>query len=115
MEPIARIRALTGITTAQIPDVELEAILDMNDGAVFCAAADAADRIAASLIAGSGVTSVEDISIDRTRPIERWSALADRLRARCDREADEQWDDGPAVVEFYPRGYGAPEAVERHV
>ncbi|MDN5687125.1 MAG: hypothetical protein L0G94_10700 [Brachybacterium sp.] len=109
---IARIRALTGITDAQVPDEDLVELLELHDGQVYCAAADAADRMGNTLITGAGVTAVEDISMDRRRVIEGWRGLADRLRARCTREQDEAWDDGPAVVEFYPWGHGAPEAVE---
>lgn len=112
MTDLERIRAVTGITVDQIPDAELEVILDLADGMVLCAAADAADRMATSLIGGAGVTAVEDISMDRRRPIEAWRGLADRLRARCEREQFE--DDGPCVVEFRPYGYSSGvEAGER--
>lgn len=109
---VKRVRALTGITTSQITDEVLEELLDVQDGAVYCAAADAADRMGTALIGGAGVTSVEDISIDKRRPIGQWQGLADRLRKRCLIEEAEAWDDGPSVVEFHPWGYGRPEAVE---
>lgn len=112
MDELAKIRALTGITPEQISDSDLETILEFNDGRVYCAAADAADRMGTALISGAGVTAVEDISIDRRRVIDGWRALADRLRKRCLLEAAEEADDGPAVVEFHPWGRSGPEAVE---
>lgn len=114
MDDLARIRALTGITIDQIDDSTLYELLELVDGQVYCAAAQAADRMATRAIGGVGVTAVEDISIDRRRVIDAWTALADRLRARCERDQAEAWDDGPAVVEFHPFGYGSPEAVEHH-
>lgn len=111
--PISRVRAVTGITEAQISNADMVELLELNDGMVYCAAADAADRVGTALIKGAGVTSVEDISVDKRRPVQMWQGLADRLRARCDREQADAWDDGPAVVEFRPHGYGGgPEAVE---
>jgi hypothetical protein len=113
MDEIDRIRALTGITTAQVPDSDLEALLALHEGRVYCAAADAADRIGNGLIDHLDVTAVEDISIDTRRVMDGWRGLADRLRKRCLLEEAEAWDDGPAVVEFRPHGYGwGPEAVE---
>ena len=112
MDEIDRIRALTGVTAEQISDADLEVILEFNDGRVYCAAADAADRMGTSLISGAGVTAVEDISVDRRRVIDGWRSLADRLRKRCLLEAVEEADDGPSVVEFHPWGRGGPEAVE---
>ena len=112
MDDIARIRALTGVTAEQISDSDLEAILEFNDGRVYCAAADAADRMGTSLISGAGVSAVEDISIDRRRVIDGWRGLADRLRKRCLLDEAEAADDGPSVVEFHPWGLGGPEAVE---
>ena len=112
MDELDKIRALTGITAEQISDADLSVILEFNDGRVYCAAADAADRMGTTLISGAGVTAVEDISIDRRRVIDGWRALADRLRKRCLLEAAEEADDGPAVVEFHPWGRGGPEAVE---
>lgn len=113
LDEIDRIRALTGITQEQVSDVDLTALLDLHDGQIYCAAADAADRVGTSLIGGAGVTSVEDIAIDRRRPVTLWQGLADRLRKRCLLEQVEAWDDGPSVVEFRPHGYGGgPEAVE---
>lgn len=112
MDEIDRIRALTGITQEQVSDADLEALLELHDGQVYCAAADAADRVATGLIGGAGVTSVEDISIDKRRPITMWQGLADRLRKRCLIDQAEQWDDGPSVVEFHPWGHRGPEAVE---
>ena len=112
MDEIDRIRALTGITTEQIGDADLSVILEFNDGRVYCAAADAADRMGTSLISGAGVSAVEDISVDRRRVIDGWRALADRLRDRCLLDEAEAADDGPAVVEFHPWGLGGPEAVE---
>lgn len=111
--PISRVRAVTGITEAQISNSDMAELLELNDGMVYCAAADAADRLGNSLIAGAGVSAVEDISIDRRRVIDGWRSLADRLRDRCERDQADAWDDGPAVVEFRPHGYGGgPEAVE---
>lgn len=109
---VARIRALTGITLDQVSDEDLEELLDVHDGAVYCAAADAADLMGTYLIGGAGVTSVEDISVDARRPIGQWQVLADRLRSRCEREQAEAWDDGPSVVEFHPWGHRGPEVVE---
>lgn len=111
-DEIDRIRALTGITAEQITDQDLLALLELHDGQIYCAAADAADRVGTSLIGGAGVTSVEDIAIDRRRPVTLWQGLADRLRKRCLLEQEDAWDDGPAVVEFHPWGHGGPEAVE---
>lgn len=112
MEDIDRIRALTGITVAQVSDADLEALLDLHDGQVYCAAADAADRVGNGLISDLDVTSVEDISIDTRRVMDGWRGLADRLRKRCLLEESERWDDGPSVVEFHPWGHRGPEAVE---
>lgn len=112
MDDLARIRSLTGITADKISDDDLAALLELHDGQVFCAAAEAADRMATGLVKGAGVTAVEDISIDRGRVIDAWTGLADRLRARCEREQAESWDDGPSVVEFRPWGIPGPEAVE---
>jgi len=112
MDELDKIRALTGITAEQISDADLSVILEFNDGRVYCAAADAADRMGTSLISGAGVSAVEDISIDRRRVIDGWRGLADRLRKRCLLEEAEEADDGPAVVEFHPWGLGGPEAVE---
>lgn len=112
MDEIDRIRALTGITEAQITDQDLTVLLDLHDGQVYCAAADAADRVGNGLIGDLDVTTVEDISIDTRRVMDGWRSLADRLRKRCLLEEAERWDDGPSVVEFHPWGYGGPEAVE---
>lgn len=112
MEPIDRIRALTGITAGQVPDTDLQALLDMHDERVYCAAADAADRIGNGLIGDLDVTSVEDIAIDTRRVMDGWRSLADRLRKRCLLEEAEAWDPGPLVVEFHPWGRRGPEAVE---
>ena len=112
MDEIDRIRALTGITAAQVSDTDLQALLDMHDGRVYCAAADAADRVGNGLIEQLDVTSVEDISIDTRRVMDGWRSLADRLRERCLIEESERWDDGPSVVEFHPWGRRGPEAVE---
>lgn len=112
MDDIDRVRALTGATPGQISDGEISALLDLNDGRVYCAAADVADRIGNGLITDLDVTAVEDISIDTRRVLDGWRGLADRLRKRCLLEAAEESDDGPAVVEFHPWGRGGPEAVE---
>lgn len=112
MTDLERIRAVTGITVDQIPDDELGVFLELADGMVLCAAADAADRMATSLIGGADVTAVEDISVDTRRVIDGWRGLADRLRKRCLLEEIERWDDGPSVVEFRPWGRRGPEAVE---
>lgn len=112
MDDIARIRALTGITEAQISDADMQAIIDLYPGQIYCAAAAAADRMATSLIGGSGVTAVEDISVDRRRPVQAWWDLADRLRKLCEADDAARWDDGPAVVEFAPYGAAGVEAVE---
>lgn len=112
MTELEQIRALTGVTAEQISDDHLAVILEFNDGRVYCAAADAADRMGTSLISGAGVTAVEDISVDRRRVIDGWRSLADRLRKRCLLDEAEAADDGPAVVEFHPWGLGGPEAVE---
>lgn len=112
MGDIDLIRSLTGITAEQISDQDLAVILEFNDGRVYCAAADAADRMGTTLIGQLDVTSVEDISIDTRRVIDGWRSLADRLRGRCQADDAEQWDDGPTVVEFHPWGHGGPEAVE---
>lgn len=112
MDEIGRIRSLTGITPEQISEQDLAVILEFNDGSVYCAAADAADRMGTSLISGAGVTAVEDISVDRRRVIDGWRSLADRLRDRCLSDEADAVDDGPAVVEFHPWGLGGPEAVE---
>lgn len=112
MDEVDQIRALTGVTAEQITDADLLVILEFNDGRVYCAAADAADRMGTALISGAGVTAVEDISVDRRRVIDGWRALADRLRDRCLLDEAEAVDDGPAVVEFYPWGLRGPEAVE---
>lgn len=109
---VDKIRSLTGITVEQLSDDVLEDLLELHEGRIYCAAADAADRMGTVLISGAGVTAVEDISIDRRRVIEGWRALADRLRKRCLLEEAEEWDDGPSVVEFHPWGRGGPEAVE---
>lgn len=111
---VARMRALTGITTEQIPDQDLEELIAEHDGQVLCAAADAADQMGTRLISGSDVTKVEDITIDVRRTIQEWQGLADRLRKRCFLEEAQKWDDGPGVVEFHPHGYRAGvEGVER--
>lgn len=109
-EAVARIRALTGITEAQVSTQDLVVLLELNDGSVYCAAADAADQVAAGLMSSGAVTSVEDITIDHRRPVQAWQSLADRLRARCDQEQDNAA--GPFVVEFQPRS--GIEAVEHH-
>lgn len=111
-ELIARVRALTGITSTQLTDADLTVLLELNDDRVYCAAADAADRVGNGLISGAGVTAVEDISMDRRRVIDGWRGLADRLRGRCEDEIGDEVDAGPSVVEFRPYGYGAAEAVE---
>lgn len=112
MDELARIRALTGATAEQIPDQDITALLELHDGQVYCAAADAADRVGNGLIGDLDVTKVEDISIDTRRVMDGWRSLADRLRKRCLIEEAERWDDGPSVVEFHPWGHGSPEAVE---
>ena len=114
MTDVQRVRSLTGITVDQIPDDDLAELIELYDGQVFCAAAEAADRMGTRSIATAGVTAVEDITMDRRRVVESWTSLADRLRARCERDEAEVWDDGPTVVEFHPWGHRAPEAVERH-
>ena len=108
-EQIARVRALTGITPEQISDEDL-AVLITTAGDVLCAAADAADRMAVSMIGTSGITSVEDITVDRRRPMQAWVDLAARLRARCVEEARD--GGGMSVVEFAPYGGSGIEAVE---
>ena len=112
MDEIDRIRALTGITPEQISDQDLAVLLEANEGRMYCAAADAADRIGNGLIGHLDVTSVEDISIDTRRVMDGWRTLADRLRKRCLADEAEAWDPGPSVVEFHPWGRGGPEAVE---
>ena len=112
MDEIERIRALTGITPEQISDQDLAVLLELHDGRVYCAAADAADRIGNGLIEHLDVTSVEDISIDTRRVMDGWRGLADRRRKRCASDEAEAWDPGPSVVEFHPWGRGGPEAVE---
>ena len=112
MDDIDRSRALTGSTPEQGSDGDLAALLEFNAGRVYCAAADAADRMGTALISGAGVTAVEDISIDRRRVIDGWRSLADRLWTRGLLDAAAAADDGPVVVEFHPGGRGGPEAVE---
>lgn len=112
LDEIDRIRALTGATTAQVTDQDITALLELHEGAVYCAAADVADRIGNGLIEHLDVTSVEDISIDTRRVMDGWRGLADRLRKRCLLEESERWDPGPSVVEFRPWGHRGPEAVE---
>lgn len=112
MDPVARVRLLTGITPDQISDIDLYDLVEAHDGFVYCAAADAADRVALSSVSGGAVTSVEDITVDHRRPVQMWQGLADRLRARCEQDQAAAWDDGPAVVEFRPWGSGGPEATE---
>ena len=112
-ELVKRVRALTGATAAQIEDYDIEQLIELHDRQVYCAAADVADRLGTDLIGDLDVTSVEDISIDTRRVVDGWRSLADRLRKRCLLEASEAYDDGPAVVEFRPHGYGrGAEAVE---
>lgn len=111
VDDLNQVRLLTGITSKQIPDPLLLEIMKL-EADPLCAAAAAADRMAAQTIGVSAVTSVEDISLDRRRVVQGWQDLADRLRARCHAEAEEDSDDGPAVVEFAPWGPSGVEAVE---
>lgn len=112
MDAVARVRSLTGITPDQVSDLDLYDLVEAHDGFVYCAAADAADRVGNGLIGQLDVTSVEDISIDTRRVVDGWRGLADRLRKRCLLEEIERYDDGPSVVEFRPWGHRGPEAVE---
>ncbi|MFC0673547.1 hypothetical protein [Brachybacterium hainanense] len=108
MEDLERLRRITGITADQIPDADMLAIIAEHPGQIWCAAAAAAEILATRHAGGSGVTAVEDIAIDRRRPLTAWLDLADRWRRRCEDESDE----GPYVIEFQPCGPRGVEAVE---
>ena len=112
MDAVSHVRLLTGITPDQVSDLDLSDLVEAHGGLVYCAAADAADRVALSSMGSGAVTSVEDITVDHRRPVQMWQGLADRLRARCEQDQAEAWDDGPAVVEFHPWGSAGREAAE---
>ena len=98
-------------TLPSVESADMDAVLERFgiDGAqtiseyvAKLAAADVLDRVAMAMALKSGVTRVEDITIDRGRPALALRELAARLRAEV-ADAD---DPGIAVAEFspYPSG-----------
>lgn len=115
---IQQARTLSGVTTATVADITtrygMYGIDAYGDTAPiwvqYWVAADLALWQGQQLIGTSGVTAVEDISVDQRRPVQSWWDLADRLRARGDELEADSVGAGPFVVPY--GGRTSPEAVE---
>lgn len=83
-------RTVTGLTAAEMPDDSLTALLELHDGSVKLAAADALEVVAGQLV--TAVTS-DDISLDGSKRAGVLMARAGRLRQQAADEAAAS-DDG---------------------
>jgi hypothetical protein len=91
---LARVRLLTGATTADVDDDGVQAFLDQENGAVKLAAADVLELMAGQL------TDVESDDIKLSGSKQAATLLA---RAKSLREQHYLYDDGALIVVCGPR------------
>jgi hypothetical protein len=102
------VRALTGLSTAELDDAQIDVFLEVNAayvGSTKLAAADALEVYAGQLTA----VQSDDISIDGSKRAAVLMARAARLREQALAEAD----DAGFTFEIVPSGYCRPELTER--
>ena len=103
----AKVRLLTGLTDGEISNTGITALLEMNDGTVKLAAADALETVAGQL--ATVTASSDDISIDGSKRAGVLMARASRLRAAAAADAA---DHGFFFDVVAPAGY-RPELTPR--
>lgn len=103
----AQVRATTRLTTTELPDLDIDALLESNGNVVKLAAADALEGFASTL---TSVTS-DDISIDDSKRATVLMQRAIRLREQAAQEAADS-DDGFSF-DVVGSGTCRPELTER--
>ena len=106
--PTEQVRTLTGLTAAEMPELTITSLLELNDDSVRLAAADALETYAGTLI--TAVQS-DDISLDGSKRATVLMARAARLRELAAAAAAET-DDGFSFDVVFPTSY-RPELTER--
>ena len=99
-------------STKILSDEQVQGYLDLNDGNVRRAAADALDAVATSEVLVSKVIRTQDLDTDGAKVADALRKHADRLRqlAAAQDAIDDSWD-GFDVVDTIP-GRPRPEASE---
>jgi hypothetical protein len=81
----AQVRLLTRLTAAELPDTDIEALLELNGGTVKLAAADALEAFAGTL----ATVESDDMRVDDTRRAATLMARAQRLREQAHADAED--------------------------
>jgi hypothetical protein len=102
----ATVRLIAGLTSTELTDDNIDALLELNDGFVRLAASDALETYAGSLI--TAVQS-DDISLDGSKRASVLMARAARLRQQASAEAD----DGAFAFDVVFDNQQRPELTER--
>lgn len=111
-----RVRLLVADTdnsNAVFADIEIDAFLEMEDGNVLLAAAQALDTIATNEALIQKVAKHADTTTDGAKLAEALMKRAKTLRDRA-AEVDVDGDDDFAVAEFADPVFGQREFLERH-
>jgi hypothetical protein len=104
------VRALTGLSTAELDDAQIDVFLEVNAayvGSTKLAAADALEVFAGQL--ATIAAQSDDISIDGSKRASVLMARASRLREQALTEAD----DAGFTFDVVDSGYCRPELTER--
>lgn len=89
-----------GTASYLFEDAQIEGLLELNDGRVRLAAADAVEAIAFSEALISKVISTEDLSTDGSKVANTMLTKARQLRASDDAQRDREALDHVALVRF---------------
>src|SRR5699024_10108714 len=92
----------TGTASYMFEDTQLEGLLELNNGRVRLAAADAVEAISASEVMSSKVISTEDLKTDGAKLATAKLAKARQLRDADDHDRRRKASDHFQLVRFMP-------------
>ena len=93
----------SGTSSYLFEDPQLEALLELNDGRVRLAAADAVEAVAFSEALISKVIATEDLQTDGPKVASAMLAKARQLRDADDRDRRDKVNDHFGLVRFKPK------------
>lgn len=103
----AQVRLLTGLTVDELPDTDIDTLLELNGDVVKLAAADALETFAGTLATISAES--DDIKVDGSKRATLLMGRAARLREQAATDAD----DAGFTFDVIPAGTCRPELTPR--